>query len=112
MSVHDDLVYVRHILRAMEKARTYTDNLSEAEFMANSLVQDAVVRQFEIIGEATKKVSAIFREQHNEVPWSHMARMRDVLIHHYWEVDLDIVWTTLTKDLPRLEPLLRAVLHE
>ncbi len=96
----------------MEKVRIYTEHLSDAQFMADSLVQDAVVRQFEIIGEATKKVSAVFRERHRNVPWSHMARMRDVLIHHYWEVDLDVVWTTLNKDLPRLEPLLRALLRQ
>jgi uncharacterized protein with HEPN domain len=78
--------------------------------MADSLVQDAVVRQLEIIGEATKKVSTVFREQHQAIPWSHMARMRDVLIHHYWEVDLDVLWTTLNRDLPRLAPLLEALL--
>lgn len=109
MSVHDDLVYVRHIPGAIEKVRAYTAHLSEAQFMTESLVQDAVVRQFEIIGEATKKVSADFRAQHRGNPWSHMARMRGVLIDHYWEVDLDVVWTSLTRDLPKLEPLLAAL---
>lgn len=112
MSAHNDLVYVRHILRALDKICDYTAHLTEAQFKAIPLVQDAVVRQFEIVGEATKKVSADFCEQHAAVPWSHMAKMRDVLIHHYWEVDLNVVWTTVQKDVPRLLPLLRAIITQ
>lgn len=69
-----------------------------------------MVRQFEILGEASKKVSPAFREQHKHLPWSYIARMRDVLIHHYWDVDLSVVWTTLRRDLPGLLPLLEELL--
>lgn len=107
MSVRNDLVYVRHILAAIGRIQSYTENLTEAEFMADTKTQDAVVRQFEIIGEATKNVSAAFRSEHKDIPWSLMAKMRDVLIHHYWEVDLVVLWSTLKQDLPGLLPLLQ-----
>ncbi|HYF94108.1 MAG TPA: DUF86 domain-containing protein [Symbiobacteriaceae bacterium] len=110
MSHHSDLVYVQHILKAIDRMEEYTRNLTEEAFVANSLVQDAVVRQFEVIGEAAKKVSPEFRQQYPAIPWSFMAKMRDILIHHYWDVDLDVVWVTLRRDIPGLLPLLKATL--
>lgn len=79
-------------------------------FMENTLVQDAVIRQFEVIGEAAKKVSLEFRQQHASIPWSFMAKMRDILIHHYWEVDLHVVWVTMQRDVPGLVPLLKSAI--
>lgn len=84
--------------------------MSREGFWDNALVQDAVVRQFEVIGEATKKVSPELRERYSSVPWSVMAKMRDVLIHHEWEVDLDVVWVTSQRDLPELVALLQSTL--
>jgi uncharacterized protein with HEPN domain len=110
MSAHNDLVYVQHILKAIGRIQEYTREMTEDAFMSNSLVQDAVVRQFEVIGEAAKKVSPEFRQQHAAVPWSFMAKMRDVLIHHYWDVDLQVVWVTLQRDIPGLVPLLKSAL--
>jgi uncharacterized protein with HEPN domain len=110
MSAHSDLVYVQHILRALGRIEEYTRGMAEDVFMENSLVQDAVIRQFEVIGEAAKKVSPEFRERRPAVPWSFMAKMRDILIHHYWEVDLQVVWVTMKRDLPGLEPLLKSAL--
>jgi uncharacterized protein with HEPN domain len=80
-------------------------------FMASDVLQDAVVRNLEIIGEATKRLSDACRQQHPQIPWRQMAGMRDVLIHAYDRVDLEEVWITLSEQLPALqaqiEPLLR-----
>jgi uncharacterized protein with HEPN domain len=64
--------------------------------------QDAIVRNIEIIGEATKNLSAYFRNQYPAIPWKNLARMRDKLIHDYFGVNLDIVWGVLKEDIPEL----------
>lgn len=109
MSKHDDLVYIRHILDAIGKIQKYTDPLDQDAFMESDMEQDAVIRQFEIIGEAAKQVSIPFREANKDIPWSKMAKMRDKLIHRYFEVDIELVWKTIKEDLPGLDPLLRAL---
>jgi uncharacterized protein with HEPN domain len=72
-------------------------------FMASDVLQDAVVRNLEIIGEATKRLSDACRQQHPQIPWRQMAGMRDVLIHAYDRVDLEEVWITLSEQLPALQ---------
>jgi len=96
--------------RAIKKILRYTGSLTKTEFEADDRTQDAVIRQFQILGDAAKKVSSAFQQQHREIPWSSMARMRDVLVHNYADVDLDIVWETLQTSLPDLLPLLQPLL--
>lgn len=98
----DDRIYLEHILEAAGKATRYLQGIDEAEFKKNSLVQDGVIRQLEIIGEAAKRVSPAFRQAHAEILWSDMAGMRDKLIHDYFGVDISQVWLTATVDLPQL----------
>jgi len=76
-------------------------------FSQDNLTQDAVIRQLEIIGEATKRISGEFRSKNPQVPWSDMSGMRDVLIHDYLEVDIDIVWRTATESIYNLKRLLQ-----
>lgn len=98
----DDSVYLKHILDAMDRIEEYTRGKSYEEFMSNHLMQDGVIRQIEIMGEATKRLSMDTRETHNEIPWKDIAGMRDKLIHDYLGVDLDAVWDTVKKDIPLL----------
>ncbi len=97
-----DLVYVSHIRDALARIRTYTAG-GKAAFMADAMVQDATIRNLEIIGEAAKRISADFRAVHSDVPWSRMAGMRDILIHNYLGVDLEIVWDVVARRLEKIE---------
>jgi uncharacterized protein with HEPN domain len=85
-----DQVYLRHILDAIGKIESYVA-VGHNEFISKSHWHDAVIRQLEIVGEATKRLSRDLRSQHPEVPWRRIAGMRDVLIHDYMGVDLEAV---------------------
>ena len=106
----DDAVYLRHILDAIVLIDQYMSGLDEAAFSANTLVRDAVVRQLEIIGEATKHVSSTLRAQNPDVPWQIAAAMRDKLIHDYMGVESSIVWQTVRESLPPFKNQVQAVL--
>ena len=88
----DPRVYLAHILECVEKIERYTGGGRE-EYMREPLIQDAVIRNLEIIGEAAKRVDETYRKNHPLIPWRSMAALRDVLIHRYEGVDLGKVWT-------------------
>lgn len=95
----DEKLYLEHIRDAIEKILRYSAGGRKA-FMENTLIQDAVIRNFEIIGEAGKCISERTRNKHPEVPWSDIARFRDLLIHHYMGIDVKRVWNTIEVNLP------------
>lgn len=95
-----DQDYLEHIQDAIGKIHRYVSGKSEADFMVNDLVQDGVIRNLEIIGEAAAKLSAELKSTHSEVPWGEIAGMRNRLIHGYISVNLQIVWDTVEKVLP------------
>jgi uncharacterized protein with HEPN domain len=103
----DDRPYIDHILQAIAKISKYTENLARQEFENDELIQDAVIRNIEIIGEATKKLSKEFRKSHSNVPWRAMSGMRDKLIHDYVGIDFEVVWETIKEDMPVLEDALK-----
>lgn len=86
-----DTAYLRHILDASRRNEIYIAELDEDIFLSTPLVQDAVIRQLEIVGEATKNLSKALRKKYGKVPWHKSARMRDKLIHHYFGVDISLV---------------------
>jgi len=103
----DDRIYIDHILQSIERIESYITGKDHTAFSDDLLTQDAVVRQLEIIGEATKRISENLRIINPQVPWSDMAGMRDILIHDYIDVDLDIVWKTATESISGLRYLLQ-----
>ena len=105
----DDLAFIEHILLCIDKIREYTKNLTAQEFCNNELIQDAVIRNIEIIGEATKKISANLKSQYREIPWKEMSGMRDKLIHDYFGVDVEVVWKSVKEDIPYLKSLIQSI---
>ena len=107
-----DLAYLQHIAEAIADIENYLKGLSQEEFLREKMIQDAVLRKLEIIGEATKRLSEKIRKSHTAIPWKDVAGMRDKLIHDYLGVDLDEVWFTLQHDLPKLKDELQRIRKE
>ncbi len=99
----DNLVYLRHILDCLHRIKEYTKKMRYNDFMNNALVQAGVIREIEIIGEASKRLSKEIKEKYPDIPWKKMAGMRDKVIHDYFGVDLDAVWDTVENDIPMLK---------
>ena len=106
-----DQLYLKHILDAIDKVDTYIA-VGHEVFIASSHWQDAVIRQLEIIGEATKRLSKQFCSRHSDVPWRRIAGLRDVLIHDYMGVDINAVWEITQKNLPPLRLRVESILRE
>ncbi len=105
----DDKAYLEHILLCISKIYNYTKEVDKEGFMNDDMIQDAVIRNIEIIGEATKKISDNLKSTYFEIPWKEMAGMRDKLIHDYMGVDIDVIWQTIKTDLPELEQFLNSI---
>ncbi len=111
MSERADTDILGDIREAVRRIRIYTDAMTYDCFLKDIKTQDAVVRNLEIIGEATKNLSIVLREKYPDVSWKGMAGVRDRLIHHYFGVNLDIVWDIVTVELPMLESQLEAIMQ-
>ena len=105
--------YLGHMLQAAERCHEHVGDMDEADFLADSKTQDAVIRTLEIIGEAAnsiRKGHPDFAAEHPDIPFSQAIGMRNVLSHGYFLVDLPAVWAAIQADLPPLRLLLRAAL--
>jgi uncharacterized protein with HEPN domain len=102
---------IQDILKAIEKIERYVKNMSLAKFKQNELVIDAVVRNFEVIGEASKNIPLSIQRSYPDIPWKEIKGMRDVLIHEYFGVDINILWHATKKNLPVLQRQLKSLLH-
>lgn len=106
MTPPEDAIRLRHLREAAEKAVRYAAGASRRSLDEDEVPRLALTKLVEIVGEAAKQITETTRQIYPQVPWSAAARMRDRLIHHYFDVDLDILWATLTEDLPQLVDVL------
>lgn len=104
-------ILLQHILESIEYIEQYTSKISLKEFKYSIQSQDSVIRRLEIIGEAVKNLPNDFKATTPYISWREMAGMRDVLIHEYFGVDIDLVWNTTKKDLPILKKEINELLN-
>jgi uncharacterized protein with HEPN domain len=105
----DPRVYLAHILECIQKIERFTADGKE-RFYTDELIQDAVLRNLEVMGEAAKRIDETFRSAHPNIPWRALAGLRDILIHQYEGVDLERVWAIVERDLPSLKGAISALL--
>ena len=104
--MRDERTFLWDMVRRARLALRFVEGKTREEFLGDRMLQEAVIRQITVIGEAAKKVTPEVRAKLPELPFSQMAKMRDIVIHVYWDVQLDIVWSTASRDLP---PLVEAI---
>jgi len=107
----DYMLFIEDILTSIEKIERYTGNVSFEEFCINEMAVDAVIRNFEIIGEAVKKIPEVIKNKYTDVDWKEATGFRDVLIHDYFGIDLEAVWDTLRKNIPYFKKSIIRVLE-
>jgi uncharacterized protein with HEPN domain len=98
--------YLGHILEAISQIQSYCEDIDEVSFLTNRMIQDAVIRNFEVIGEASKNVERVapeFVAAHPDLPLAFAYDMRNLLAHGYYKVDVSVVWKTIERDLPHLQ---------
>ncbi len=106
-------LFLSHVIDAINRIDAYVGTMDKASFLTTSLVQDAVIRNLEIIGEAcnnVRKHDPLFAQAHPEVPWSDAIGNRNALSHGYFSVDCALVWTTVTNDLPAMRRTIETLL--
>ena len=112
MSKRTDQEFLSDIREALHRSMTYVAGMAYETFVVDTKTQDAVIRNLEILGEATKNLSEELRAKYPGVPWRSMAGARDRLIHHYFGINLDIVWQIVTVELPQVASQLETIENE
>lgn len=108
----DDLVYLRHVRDSLHEVRSFIEGESYESFLESRMLQNAVMRSFEVVGEAAWRVGPEFREAHPDVPWRSMSDFRNKLIHDYFGLDLEVIWKTATEDAPALLEKVESLIEE
>jgi len=108
----DYKLYLNDIIEAIHRIESYMTDLNKDEFSENSLYQDAVVRNLEIIGEAVKNIPKNFRKKNPDVEWKKIAGIRDILAHSYFGIDIDIVWDIMQNKIPELKDQINLLLSK
>lgn len=106
----DDRVFLRHILDAITRIESYIGTTPQIQFLQNTMMQDAVIRQIEIIGEAARNLSERTKKASSDTEWPAIIGMRNRLIHGYFNVDIELVWEITAVDLPLLKKQVETLL--
>jgi uncharacterized protein with HEPN domain len=107
--VKNNDIFLEHILESINAIQKYCKGVKKEDFSKNQQLQDSVIRRIEIIGEAVKKISEDLKKKNKSIEWQKIAGMRDVLIHDYFGVDVNLVWNTVKKDLPNLKKSIKEI---
>lgn len=110
--IKEPIIFIEHILDAIEKIEMFMKGVSRENFQKNIQLQDALIRRIEIIGEAVKNLPKEFRNKYENIPWGDIAGMRDKLTHHYFGVDLEIVWKSVNEEIPELKKYIKNILEK
>jgi len=108
----DPLIFISHISDSIDNIESFSKDLSKEKFIKNKLRQSAIIRQLEIIGEATKNIPSEFRKKYPENEWSKIAGLRDKITHHYFGINLDIVWEVVEKEIPKLKENIKKIIED
>ncbi|MFZ4474775.1 MAG: DUF86 domain-containing protein [Saprospiraceae bacterium] len=108
----DPVIYLEHILDAMNAILRFTNEMQAQAFYEDDLVQSAVIRKFEVIGEAAKRIPEEFKAVNPEIPWKQMAGFRDVLIHNYDDLNMETIWETVDAYLPSAVKQIEKILNK
>ncbi len=108
----DDTVYLAHMLMSISKIMRYSEGKNYSDFIQNEMLQDALIHQVQIIGEASSRVATEIKKKYKEIPWIDIKNMRNKLVHDYFGVDIDEVWKVVQKDLPDLRQQIKKVLTD
>ena len=108
----DYKIYLDDILTAIEKIEKYKKRILDKDFIEEDLIIDAIIRNFEVIGEATKKIPIEIRRRYPKIEWKKISGFRDIFIHEYFGIDLDIVWDVLNNKIPNLKKSIKEILKK
>ncbi|MBA7620365.1 hypothetical protein ES703_27714 [subsurface metagenome] len=112
MKEKNDMAFIEHVLDSINAIEKFSKNITKKELISNRLKQSAIIREIEIIGEAVKNISNRTKERHKEVAWKEIIGTRDKIIHHYFGVDMNIIWKILREDLPELKRQMQNIKKE
>jgi uncharacterized protein with HEPN domain len=110
--MRDPKLYLKDLLEAIEAIEKFVEGVDFEAFKDDDMRSSAVIRKFEIMGEAAKSVPESIKQKYVSIPWSDMARMRDRLIHFYFGIKHELVWDTIKVDIPKIKPVIREILNE
>lgn len=110
MPLNNDRTRLNHIIDSASEAMGYVYGIDRASFDGNRLLQHGIVRCVEIVGEASARLSKQTRDANPQVPWVDIIGMRNRIVHAYFDIDIELVWKTVTEDLPELLPTIVAIL--
>lgn len=107
----DDRLYLIHIEESIDRIQSYISGLDFPDFMKHPLVQDAVLRNLQVLAESTQHLSEDFKKAHPEIEWYKIAGLRNILVHDYLGIDMETVWVVVKKKLPELQVPIRTALR-